>query len=68
MKNVSGIGSKAAKKSEDFLMKTRYLNDKYGERNLILATGTPVSNSMTISTHTPLAGCDASEPPMPFLR
>lgn len=47
MKNVSGIGSKAAKKSEDFLMKTRYLNDKYGERNLILATGTPVSNSMT---------------------
>ena len=47
MKNVSGIGSKAAKKSEDFLMKTRYLNEKFGERNLILASGTPVSNSMT---------------------
>lgn len=47
MKNVSGIGSRAAKKSEDFLMKTRYLNEKFGERNLILASGTPVSNSMT---------------------
>ena len=47
MKNVSGIGSKAAKKCEDFLMKTQYLNEKYGERNLILSTGTPVSNSMT---------------------
>lgn len=47
MKNVSGIGSKAAKKCEDFLMKTQYLNEKFGERNMILATGTPVSNSMT---------------------
>lgn len=47
MKNVSGIGSKAAQKSEDFLMKTKYLNEKFGEKNLILATGTPVSNSMT---------------------
>lgn len=47
MKNVSGIGSKAAKKCEDFLMKTQYLNEKFGERNIILATGTPVSNSMT---------------------
>lgn len=44
MKNVSGIGSKAAKKSEDFLMKTRYLNEKFGERNLILASGTPVAS------------------------
>lgn len=47
MKNVSGIGSKAAKKCEDFLMKTDYLNEKFGERNLILASGTPISNSMT---------------------
>lgn len=47
MKNVSGIGSKAAKKCEDFLMKTQYLNEKYGERNIILASGTPVSNSMS---------------------
>ena len=47
MKNISGIGSKAAKKCEDFLMKTQYLNEKYSERNIILASGTPVSNSMT---------------------
>ena len=28
-------------------MKTQYLNENYGEKNIIFATGTPVSNSMT---------------------
>ncbi len=47
MNNVAGLGSSAAAKSVDFLMKTKYLNEKTGERNIILATGTPISNSMT---------------------
>ena len=31
-----------AQKSEDILMKTQYLNENYGEKNIIFATGTPV--------------------------
>lgn len=47
MSNVAGVQTTAAQKSEDMLMKTQYLNDKYGCNNLIAATGTPLSNSMT---------------------
>ncbi len=47
MSNVAGVQTTAAQKSEDMLMKTQYLNNKYGCNNLIVATGTPLSNSMT---------------------
>ena len=47
MSNVAGVQTTAAQKSEDMLMKTQYLNDKYGCNNLLAATGTPLSNSMT---------------------
>ncbi len=47
MSNVAGVQTTAAQKSEDMLMKTQYLNDKYGCNNLLVATGTPLSNSMT---------------------
>ena len=47
MSNVAGVQTTAAQKSEDMLMKTQYLNGKYGCNNLIVATGTPLSNSMT---------------------
>lgn len=46
MSNVAGVQTTAAQKSEDMLMKTQYLNDKYGCNNILFATGTPVSNSM----------------------
>lgn len=46
MSNVAGVQTTAAQKSEDILMKTQYLNDKYGCNNILFATGTPVSNSM----------------------
>lgn len=46
MNRVAGVQTTPAQKSEDILMKTQYLNDNYGERNIIFATGTPVSNSM----------------------
>ena len=41
MSNVAGVQTTAAQKSEDMLMKTQYLNNKYGCNNLIVATGTP---------------------------
>lgn len=47
MSNVAGVQTTAAQKSEDMLMKTQYLNDKYGCNNILTATGTPLSNSMT---------------------
>lgn len=46
MSNVAGVQTTAAQKSEDMLMKTQYLNNKYGCNNCLFATGTPVSNSM----------------------
>lgn len=46
MSNVAGVQTTAAQKSEDMLMKTQYLNEKYGCNNCLYASGTPVSNSM----------------------
>ncbi|SFB66254.1 helicase-related protein [Ruminococcus albus] len=46
MSNVAGVQTTAAQKSEDMLMKTQYLNDKYGCNNILYATGTPCTNSM----------------------
>ena len=46
MSNVAGVQTTAAQKSEDMLMKTQYLNEKYGCNNILMATGTPISNSM----------------------
>ena len=47
MSNVAGVQTTAAQKSEDMLMKTQYLNEKYGCNNILTASGTPLSNSMT---------------------
>ena len=46
MQRVAGVQTTPAQKSEDILMKTQYLNENYGEKNIIFATGTPVSTSM----------------------
>lgn len=46
MSNVAGVQSTPAQKSEDILMKTQYMNEQSGYKNIIFATGTPVSNSM----------------------
>ena len=47
MNNVSGVQTTPAEKSEDILMKTQYLNETTGHKNILFATGTPVTNSMT---------------------
>lgn len=46
MRNVAGISQAEAQKSSDMFMKCRYLDDLTGNRGVIFATGTPVSNTM----------------------
>lgn len=43
MSNVAGVQTTPAQKSEDILMKTQYLNEQSGCKNIIFATGTPVA-------------------------
>ena len=45
--NVAGISSSASQKALDLFMKCRYLDEKTGGRGVIIATGTPLSNSVT---------------------
>ncbi|QUH32080.1 helicase [Vallitalea guaymasensis] len=48
MRNVGGIGQSRAKKASDMLMKTQCIQElKGGEKGVVFATGTPISNSMT---------------------
>ena len=46
MRNVSGIAQTEAQKSSDLFMKCRYLDEITGDRGVVFATGTPISNSM----------------------
>lgn len=44
---VAGIQTANSKRAEDLLLKIRYLNEQQGaERGVVLATGTPISNSL----------------------
>ena len=47
MRNVAGISGNSAKKVLDMQMKCEYIQNQNNGRNVIFATGTPVSNSMT---------------------
>lgn len=47
MRNVAGISNSMAKKSTDMLMKCKYIQEINDGKNVIFATGTPISNSMT---------------------
>ena len=47
MRNVAGISQTEAKKSSDLYLKCRYLDELTGNKGVIFATGTPISNSMT---------------------
>ena len=46
MRNVGGISQTEAQKSSDLYMKCRYLDEVTGNKGVVFATGTPVSNSM----------------------
>ena len=47
MRNVAGLSTSEAQKSSDMFMKCRYLDEVTGNKGVVFATGTPVSNSMT---------------------
>jgi N12 class adenine-specific DNA methylase/adenine-specific DNA methylase len=47
MRNVAGLSTSEAQKSSDLFMKCRYLDELTGNKGVIFATGTPISNSMT---------------------
>ena len=46
MRNVAGLSNTDAQKSSDMFAKCRYLDEITGNRGVIFATGTPISNSM----------------------
>ena len=48
MRNVAGLSTSDAQKSSDMFAKCRYMDEITGSRGVIFATGTPVSNSMTV--------------------
>ena len=47
MRNVAGLATTDAQKSSDMFAKCRYMDELTGNRGIIFATGTPISNSMT---------------------
>lgn len=46
MNNVAGLGSNGSQRAMDMRMKIQYINEKNQGRGVIMATGTPLSNSM----------------------
>ncbi|MGN8922150.1 DEAD/DEAH box helicase family protein [Lachnospiraceae bacterium HCP28S3_F9] len=48
MRNVAGISQTDAQKSSDMFMKCQYLDEITGGKGVTFATGTPISNSMTV--------------------
>ncbi|MFA6245052.1 MAG: SNF2-related protein, partial [Candidatus Hydrogenedentales bacterium] len=46
MERIKGLDTNGSDRSMDFLLKTRWIQTKSPERNVILATGTPISNTL----------------------
>lgn len=47
MQNVAGVGSSRSQRASDMLGKVRYIQECHEGRNVVFATGTPISNSMS---------------------
>ena len=47
MRNVAGLSTAEAQKSSDMFAKCRYMDEITHGRGVVMATGTPISNSMT---------------------
>lgn len=47
LQNLTGISNSASQKAMDLFLKCRYLDEETGSRGVTLATGTPISNSIT---------------------
>lgn len=47
MNNVAGISNAASQRASDMQMKIEYINELHGgDKGVVFATGTPISNSM----------------------
>ena len=46
MDRVKGLDTNGSDKSMDFLLKTMFIHDHSPDRNVVLATGTPISNTL----------------------
>ena len=46
MKNIKGIDTSKSKRSQSVLLKTRWIQEKTGGKNVLFYTGTPISNTM----------------------
>lgn len=46
MSNVKGIDTSASQRANSLLLKAQYVQEKNGGRNVVLATGTPITNTM----------------------
>ena len=46
MSNVKGIDTGASQRANSLLLKAKWIQEKNGGRNVILATGTPITNTM----------------------
>lgn len=46
MKNIKGIDTSKSKRSQSVLLKTRWVQEKTGGKNVLFYTGTPISNTM----------------------
>jgi N12 class adenine-specific DNA methylase len=47
MDNVKGLDRDSSQRSMQMLMKSRHVQEKTGGKNVIMATGTPISNTLT---------------------
>lgn len=47
MTNVAGVGKSNSQRATDMLDKVRYIQEKHDGKNVVFATGTPISNSMS---------------------
>ncbi|MBR4040803.1 MAG: nucleotidyltransferase domain-containing protein [Bacteroidaceae bacterium] len=46
MSNVKGVDTGASQRANSLLLKVRWVQEKNGGRNVVLATGTPITNTM----------------------
>lgn len=46
MNNVKGVDTSASQRANSLLLKAKWVQEKNGGRNVILATGTPITNTM----------------------
>ena len=50
MSNVKGIDTSASQRANSMLLKAQWISENNGGRNVVLATGTPITNTCLLYT------------------